>query len=78
MPDDTSIEQDLADAIAGVLGRHEHSMTTKFVAVIEVMDSAGDLALWTFTNEGARAWETKGMLLQALDEEIVATLRAED
>jgi hypothetical protein len=75
--DSAPIGQALADAIAGALGHHEHSMTTKFVAVVEVIGEDGSRALWTFSSPDATPWDSKGMLLQALDEELAATLRAD-
>ena len=71
------VEQELADAIADVLARHDRSLTTKFVALVEVIDGDGERGLWTFTHEGATAWDTKGMLLHALDMELAGTIAAD-
>jgi len=37
-------------------------MTTKFVLVAEGMDENGERGIYTATHEGARAWDTIGLL----------------
>lgn len=69
MTDGPGIEAALADAIADVLARHERSMTTKWVTLIETLDENGGRGLWTFTSEGATAWDTLGLLTFAVQME---------
>lgn len=68
MPDDPgpAIERDLADAIAAVLAKHETSMVTKWVALIETMDQDGERGMWTMTSDNVKAWDTTGMLMHGL------------
>jgi hypothetical protein len=66
-PDAANLETDLADAIAAVLANHETSMVTKWVALIEVIDSDCERGLWTATSSDAKAWDTIGLLQHAVD-----------
>lgn len=67
-PDDLgpAIEHDLADAIATVLARHETSMVTKWIALIETMNDEGERGMWTMTSDNVKAWDTTGMLQHGL------------
>lgn len=60
------IERELNDAIAEVLARHEKSMVTKWVAMVETMDSNGVRGLWPMTSPDVKAWDITGMLLHGL------------
>lgn len=64
--DGPSIQQELGDAIAGVLARHERSMVGHWVALVETIDEHGKRGLWTFTSEDAKAWDTVGLLGHAM------------
>lgn len=68
------IEQDLAEAIATVLAKHEQSMVIKWVALIEVMGSSGGRSLWTMTSDGVMAWDTVGLLQHGLHIQQAQTL----
>lgn len=61
------LEEDLNHAIAEVLARHETSMVTRWIALVETIDDSGATGLWTMTSEGIKAWDTVGMLGHALD-----------
>ncbi|MEV7267075.1 hypothetical protein AB0N38_26285 [Micromonospora aurantiaca] len=69
-----AIERDLADAIATVLAKHEKSMVTKWVALVESMDADGERGLWTFTSDGVMAWDTVGLLQHGLHIQHAQTL----
>lgn len=64
--DVSAIQRDLNDAIAQVLSRHEISMVTKWVALVEVIDGDGDRGLWALGSEGMTSWDTVGMLTYAV------------
>lgn len=66
MADGGAIEHELGDAMASVLARHERSMATKWVALIETMDGDGQRGIWTLTSSEATAWDTLGMLTYAI------------
>ncbi len=61
-----AVEADLGVAIADVLSRHEKSMTTRWVALVEVLDEDGRRGLWTFTSEDVTAWDAAGLLTHGL------------
>ena len=69
-----AIQRDLEEAIGAVLSRHEGSLVTKWVALIETMDQGGVRGIWPLTSDGLKAWDTKGLLLHALDMEQGQTL----
>lgn len=69
-----AIQRDLQEAFGAVLARHERSMVTKWVALIETMDQDGVRGMWPLATGGMTAWDTKGMLLEALDMEQGKTL----
>lgn len=54
---DHAISQALADC---------DEMVTKWVSLIETVDSDGVRALWLLTSGGAKAWDNMGMLSYAL------------
>lgn len=62
------MEEDLNHAIADVIRRHEDGgLVTRWVCLIETIDSQGTAGLWTATSDGLKAWDTVGMLGHALD-----------
>lgn len=78
--DGDQLRTELGHAIAAVLGRHEQSMTTKWLALVETIDDEGQRGLWTFGSEGIRAWDSIGLLAYAYEVEkadIVASRLAE-
>lgn len=60
-PDLAAIEQELHDVVAQVLGRHD-LMVTKWMMVVEGIDSAGERAFEAFTSPDFRAWDSIGFL----------------
>jgi hypothetical protein len=57
----------LGDAVASAVEQHEHGMVVKWICLVETIDAQGTRGLWPLTSEGVMAWDTKGMLLHALD-----------
>ncbi len=51
------------------------AMVTKFVVVAEGIDTDGVRALYTATHEGAKAWDSIGLLTYALARENAQILR---
>lgn len=70
-----AIERDLNQAISDVLSRHEKSMVTRWVAMVEIMDENGDRGIWTFTAPEATAWDTLGMLTYGIQMEQAAVVQ---
>lgn len=67
------IEARLNDAIGQIM-REEGEMATRWIALVEVIDSDGERGLRTMTSEDLSAWDSKGLLTQALDVERAATI----
>lgn len=65
-PDGPELERALSDSL-GDLFSGQKSMVTKWVSLIEIIEEDGERALWTFTSEGLKAWDTVGLLRHALD-----------
>ncbi len=59
----------LAQAVAG-----EAEMVTRWVALIEVMDAEGDRAAYVMAPQGAKPWDTLGLLTFAIQTEQAASL----
>lgn len=60
------LEKELNEAVGAVFARHEHSMVTKWVALVETIDADGERGVWPMTSEGVKAWDTNGLLLHGL------------
>lgn len=69
------ISRALEPKIAEVLAKHEVSMVTRWLALIETVEADGVRGIWALTADGMTAWDSKGMLTHALDIERAATLR---
>ena len=55
------------DAIAKLVEDFEPgAMVTKFVVVAEVINGQGECGVWTTTHEGAKTWDTLGLLTYAM------------
>lgn len=76
-PDADAVAGEVADAIATVLARHDKSMVTKWVALVESIDPDGRRGLWTLYCEGSTTWDVLGMLAYAAQVE-QATLISRD
>ena len=62
------MEEDLNHAIAEVIQRHEDGgLVTRWVALVETIDTDGKAGLWTMTSDGLKAWDTVGILGHGLD-----------
>jgi hypothetical protein len=66
------IEAKLNDALAQAV-RDEGELATKWICLAEVIGPDGERALRTMASEGLTAWESKGLLSEALDTERAAT-----
>lgn len=60
---------ELAGAIQAVFDSHEHSLTTKMVAVVEVVTDSGVRELRFDVMQGMQPWDTDGLLRFAMEEE---------
>lgn len=38
------------------------ALVTKFVLMVEVVDTDNERVLWAFASEGAKAWDTLGLI----------------
>lgn len=59
----------LSQALAG-----ESEMVTRWVAIIEVMDADGERAAYALAPEGAKTWDTLGLLTFGIQMEQAAAL----
>lgn len=65
------IEDLLNNAISEVFQSYNQAMVTKFVLIAEVLQADGsEQEMWTFTSPGARRWDIKGMMQDAIDFQI--------
>jgi 2-keto-3-deoxy-L-rhamnonate aldolase RhmA len=75
---DVDIEQlrrDVGAAIAEAVSRHERSMVSRWVAVVETIEAAdGVRGLWCLAPDDLKKWDTLGLLTFALDVERAATV----
>jgi len=70
-----NMQQEMTDVLASVLAKYENSMITKWIALVEVVTlEDGERGLWQLASEQTKAWDIKGMLHQALDQETAKTL----
>jgi hypothetical protein len=74
--DGEAVERELGDAIASVLSRHEQSITTRWVALVETMNGDGQRGLWTFASDDVTEWDTIGLLTHGLHLQQAATVVA--
>ncbi len=65
-PDGEAIASEIGGAIADVLARHEGGFVTRWVALVEAVNGAGERGLWTTTSDDMTAWDTCGLLTHAL------------
>lgn len=70
-----SVYSDLDDVLRDVIRKQETSMVTRWVVLVETIDEEGERGLWALASSENRAWDTKGMLQQALDYEQAKTLK---
>lgn len=68
----------LNDAITSAIQSVEPSMVTKWVVLVETIDTDGDRGLWTVANEGATPWDSLGLLQHAVHLEQARTFRMEN
>lgn len=64
-----SVGNALAQAVAG-----EAEMVTRWVALVEVMGADGDRAAYVMAPEGAKPWDTLGLLTFAVQVEQAAAI----
>lgn len=65
-PDGADMRDALHAAIAEVVRDKEHGLVTKWVALVESIDEAGERGLWACASDGIKRWESLGMLQYAL------------
>jgi hypothetical protein len=70
-----NLDGNMAAAIQQVIGGIETGIVTKFVVIAEAMNEEGQRSFWTFCTPGAMSWDTKGLLLEALDAETARSIR---
>jgi hypothetical protein len=69
------LRRDVGGAIAEAVSRHEQSMVSRWVAVVETIEAAdGERGLWCFASGDAKRWDTLGLLTFALDIERAKTV----
>jgi len=56
------IQDELDRVISGTVSKIEGSIVNKWIAIVEILDQDGDIALWTFVSDSTKAWDTMGML----------------
>ena len=66
----------IGDALSQVMAT-EDEMVTKWVCLVEVIDTDGERGLWTLAPEGAKPWDTLGLLTHAIHREQAATIKRE-
>ena len=71
--DTQNLQKAINDVVATYIQTIEPSIVTKFVLLVETMDSDGVRGLWSFTQDGAKAWDTLGMLHFAIQMEQAKT-----
>lgn len=72
----SDIEDDLAAALAEVTAKHERSMVTRWVVVVETIDAEGERGVWMVADLQAKAWDTVGLLGHALNVQRAQTVKA--
>lgn len=61
-------------ALSEIVAADDGSLVTKWVLVIEVVNVNDELPnLWMMSSENMTSWQSKGMLMHALDRERSAT-----
>jgi hypothetical protein len=63
------IEDALNDAIADVILIHEQGFVTKWVCLIETVDSEGERGVWSCTSDSMAPWDILGLLQYATEKE---------
>lgn len=74
---DEQMRQSMGGAISTALATQDE-MVTKWVAIVESIDNDGLRALWLLTDEGAKPWDTLGMLTFGIQQEQVASIVDDD
>lgn len=75
---DESCEK-LNDALGKIVLEEDGSVVTKWIVVAEVMNVNEEMpSLWMLSSDGLTSWQSKGMLMHALDRERQATWKDDD
>jgi hypothetical protein len=64
---DPGMQQKMTDAINTAIGAGE--FVTKFLCLVEVIDSDGEAALWAVTSSEINSWDILGMLSWGIQHE---------
>lgn len=79
MSDGPGMESKVLDALSGILREGDEGfMVTKFVAIVEGLDSSGDRTLWTFAGPNVKAWDIEGFLIHGLHMQLAEYIRDAD
>lgn len=60
------LERVIGEAIYNAVGQHEKAMVTKWVALVESIDTDGARGVWTMTSDDVKSWDTLGLLQYGL------------
>lgn len=74
MDDTQRVEREIGEALSEVM-RSNGEFANRWLVLAETVDGSGTRAMWTATSEGLTSWDSKGMLLDALDREAADTIR---
>lgn len=74
MGETEDIGDEIQRAIQDICGHHGE-MVTSWVVLAGVIDGQGKRALYTLSDQHARAWDVLGMLMYAISEEQAAVFK---
>lgn len=74
--DDDAVARHLGEVLTSALGQRGE-MVTRYVVLAEVIDGAGQRAMWSAVPEDATAWDTLGLLAYATAREHAAIAASE-
>jgi 2-phospho-L-lactate transferase/gluconeogenesis factor (CofD/UPF0052 family) len=64
---DPETEQAIISAIGQIMAQRRNEVTTRVIAIVEVMDDEGNRGLWICESPGMVTWDERGLLGYALD-----------
>lgn len=65
-PAEPDLIDDVNEALSTALAKHETSITTRWVTLVETIDDDGGRGLWTLADNDAKPWDVLGLLEYAL------------
>ena len=72
-----AMEEELTQAVDGIVSRHNGGMATKWAMVVETINADGERGMWSFTSAGIAPWDTLGLFSYAIKLEELAIGRHE-